>query len=279
MHTPGLPLVRLNAVAARAAHFSSRSVIILIPARIADTVNGTCPPTVIPKTWSTPQASRVRANASPPDILGMSCLLQRPFTSPLGGASHKAQFYDSARVLPPPMPPPFAKDSELMYYIFYALTPKRPPPRSHPNGPHRKRDHSVQAATGTTVRPMRPLSDTKKRVADTTLVSLQIGRSPTHGNIPSCPARDRSLSRSPAAFFLSLGSRSDGPKLRHTAASWPNTAARHPPRVSHTNTLVLARADAAPNYGLATLHGDQTMAPQWPPTSTYAATHSKARVA
>ena len=142
-----------------------------------------------------------------------------------------------------------------------------------------KRDHSVQAATGTTVRPMRPLSDTKKFFSDTALVSLQIGRSPTHGNIPSCPARDRSLSRSPAAFFLSLGSRSDGPKLRHTAASWPNTAARHPPRVSHTNTLVLARANAAPSYELGTLRCTQTMAPQCPPRSTYATTHSKARVA
>ena len=50
-----------------------------------------------------------------------------------------------------------------------------------------KRDHSVQAAPGTTVRPMRPLSDTKKRFSDTTLVSLQIGRSPTHGNMSKLP--------------------------------------------------------------------------------------------
>ena len=166
-----------------------------------------------------------------------------------------------------------------MYHIFYALTPKRPPPRRHPNGPHRKKGPFSPSCNRYDSETNGPFSDTKKFFSDTALVSLQIGRSPTHGNIPSCPARDRSLSRSPAAFFLSLGSRSDGPKLRHTAASWPNTAARHPPRVSHTNTLVLARANAAPSYGLGTLRGAQTMAPQCPPRSTYATTHSKARVA
>jgi len=58
-------------VAIRAAHFSSLTVAILIPKRIAPRVKGAWEPTDMPKIYSTPDALRVRAKASPPVIFAI----------------------------------------------------------------------------------------------------------------------------------------------------------------------------------------------------------------
>src|SRR5262245_41924284 len=70
-HIPGLPLILLYAVAIRAAHFSSRTVTMRIPKRIAAMVKGAWEPTAIPKIYSTPAALSVRAKASPPVIFAI----------------------------------------------------------------------------------------------------------------------------------------------------------------------------------------------------------------
>src|SRR5262249_46936196 len=70
-HIPGLPLVLLYAVAIRAAHFSSRTVTMCIPRRIAARVKGAWEPTEIPKIYSAPVAFNVRAKASPPVIFAI----------------------------------------------------------------------------------------------------------------------------------------------------------------------------------------------------------------
>src|SRR5262249_42728603 len=67
-HIPGFPLILLYAVAIRAAHFSSRTVTMCIPKRIAPRVRGAWEPPEIPKISSPPAAFRVRAKASPPVI-------------------------------------------------------------------------------------------------------------------------------------------------------------------------------------------------------------------
>jgi hypothetical protein len=71
IHIPGLPLILLYAVAIRAAHFSSRTVTMRIPKRIAARVKGAWEPTAIPKIYSTPAALSVRAKASPPVIFAI----------------------------------------------------------------------------------------------------------------------------------------------------------------------------------------------------------------
>jgi hypothetical protein len=58
-------------VAIRAAHFSSRTVTIFIPNRIAPRVKGAWEPTEMPKIYSTPEALSVRAKASPPVIFAI----------------------------------------------------------------------------------------------------------------------------------------------------------------------------------------------------------------
>src|SRR5262247_1733073 len=70
-HIPGLPLVLLYAVAISAAHFSSLTVTMRIPKRIAARVKGAWEPTAIPKIYSTPAALSVRAKASPPVIFAI----------------------------------------------------------------------------------------------------------------------------------------------------------------------------------------------------------------
>src|SRR5499426_2438373 len=70
-HIPGFPLILLYAVAISAAHFSSLTVTIRIPKRIAARVKGAWEPTAIPKIYSTPVALRIRAKASPPVIFAI----------------------------------------------------------------------------------------------------------------------------------------------------------------------------------------------------------------
>jgi len=74
-HIPGFPLVLLYAVAIRAAHFSSLTVTRRIPKRIDARVKGAWEPTEIPKIYSTPEALRVCARASPPVIFAIVNLL------------------------------------------------------------------------------------------------------------------------------------------------------------------------------------------------------------
>ena len=140
MHTPGRPLVRLKAVAARAAHFSSRTVIILRPDRIADTVNDTCPPTVIPKNMVHPTSQQgpgqCLSTRHPWHVMPPPAPLHKPIRWRLSQSPIRRQRESTPAAHGPP---PLVKESELTYYIFYALTPKRPPSRRHPNGPPREK--------------------------------------------------------------------------------------------------------------------------------------------
>src|SRR5262249_51605111 len=80
---PGLPLVLPYAVAISAAPFSSRTVTMCIPRRIAARVKGAWEPTEIPKIYSAPAAFNVRAKASPPVIFA---IVDPPLTAACAGA-------------------------------------------------------------------------------------------------------------------------------------------------------------------------------------------------
>src|SRR5262249_40993796 len=82
---PGLPLVLPYAVAISAAPFSSRTVTMCIPRRIAARVKGAWEPTEIPKMYSTPAAFNVRARASPPVIFA---IVDPPLTAACAGVPH-----------------------------------------------------------------------------------------------------------------------------------------------------------------------------------------------
>ena len=89
-----------------------------------------------------------------------------------------------------------------------------------------KWDHAVRHATDTTVRPMRPVSDTKKRVLATTMVSLQLRERTT--SQPALPAPWDTAVQPPHSPHPSSAEDPMTKKMRHRAASRTryNSAAR-----------------------------------------------------
>ncbi len=89
-----------------------------------------------------------------------------------------------------------------------------------------KWDHAIRYATDTTVRPMRPVSDTRKRVLATTMVSLQLRERTT--SQPALPAPWDTAVQPPHSPHPSFAGVPDDEKMRHRAASRTiyNSAAR-----------------------------------------------------
>ena len=122
-------------------------------------------------------------------------------------------------------------------------------------------DHPVRYATDTTVRPMRPLSDTKKHVLATTMVSLQLRKRTTFQPVLSAPydttvqppASRKAMYQSctPPSLCLLRTRRAENaaPRGKLTQIRPCGTCG-----ISDTKTLILAMPVAAPSRGSAPRH-------------------------
>ena len=133
-----------------------------------------------------------------------------------------------------------------------------------------KWDHAIRYATDTTVRPMRPVSDTRKRVLATTMVSLQLRERTTSHPRPTCALGHRGPSH-PTRPIPPLPEYLMTKKCDTARQAGPYITAPRVPRILHTKNLILARANAALCYESHTPGGVSLplpLTPAWSRTHT-----------